>query len=229
MFLAYFQAYSNTYAPLETLRELYSEALRHPSIAGLIVGTRPDCIDEYKLDLLASYQAEGKYVAVEYGVESCYDKSLQRIRRMHDFAASQRAIELTASRNIVTGAHFIFGLPGESKAEMLAQVETLSRLPVDTVKFHQLQIIKGTEMAREYQIARQDFHEFTVPEYIDFICDFVERLRPNIIVERIAGEVPPRYLAVPAWCALRNDQLLALFEKRLEERNTYQGRLYVDI
>jgi radical SAM protein (TIGR01212 family) len=227
MFLAYFQAYSNTYASIEKLREIYDEALQHPSIVGIIVGTRPDCVDSQKLDLLAELRGQ-KYVAVEYGVESCYDKSLQRICRMHDFAASRRAIELTSSRNIVTGAHFIFGLPGESKEEMLAQVDTVSSLPVNTVKFHQLQIIKGTKMAEEYENFPKDFHEFTVPEYIDFVCDFVERLRPDIIIERIAGEVPPRYLAIPAWCALRNDQLLAMFEKRLEERKTYQGRLFLD-
>ena len=226
-FLAYFQAYSNTYAPLDKLREIYDEALRHPLLAGIVIGTRPDCVDEEKLDLLAELRRT-KYVAVEYGVESCYDKSLQRINRMHDFAASRRAIERTASRNIVTGAHFIFGLPGESKEEMLAQTEILSALPVDTVKFHQLQILKNTKMAEEYKNRPEDFHEFTVPEYIDFICDFVERLSPHIVVERIAGEVPPRYLAAPAWCSLRNDQLLSLFEKRLEERDTRQGKLYAN-
>jgi radical SAM protein (TIGR01212 family) len=224
-YLAYFQAYSNTYAPLEALRERYGEALRHPLVAGIVVGTRPDCIDEARLAYLSEL-ARDKYVAVEYGVESCYDRSLQRINRGHDFAAAQRAIEATAQRGISVGAHLIFGLPGESKSDMLREAALLSALPLTTVKFHQLQLIQGTRMAQEFTERPQDFVRFEVAEYVDFFVDFLERFNPNIVVERFAGEVPPRFLAHAGWGLVRNEQLLAMLDKRLEERGTWQGRLY---
>lgn len=225
MFLAYFQAYSNTYASLEKLKELYNEALTHPKVIGLVIGTRPDCVDAEKLDWLAEV-ARTKYLAVEYGIESCYDRTLERINRCHDFACAQWAVEETVKRGIKTGAHFMFGLPGESLDDMLAEAVTISQLPLHTVKFHQLQIIKNTRMAKEYIAKPDDFHRFSVDGYIDFFCKLSEQLRPDIVIERIVGEVPPRFLAVPAWCLMRNDQLLARYEKRMEELDTWQGRLY---
>lgn len=225
MFLAYFQAYSNTYSTLDKLKALYNEALSHPKVIGLVIGTRPDCVDAEKLDWLAEV-AEKHYLAIEYGIESCFDRTLNRINRCHDFDCSKRAVEETAKRGIKTGAHFMFGLPGESLDDMLSEAAILSKLPLHTVKFHQLQIIKGTRMAKEYIASPNDFHQFTVDGYINFLCEFSEQLRPDLVIERIVGEVPPRFLAEPAWCLLRNDQLLARYEKRMEERDTWQGKRY---
>ncbi|MDR3366434.1 MAG: TIGR01212 family radical SAM protein [Prevotellaceae bacterium] len=223
-YLAYFQAFSNTYAPLEALRKIYGEALRHPQVAGIVVGTRPDCVDDAKLDYLAQL-AQEKYVAVEYGVESCYDRTLLRINRGHDFAAAVRAIEATARRGVSVGAHIIFGLPGEARDDMLREAEILSALPLTTAKFHQLQLIKNTAMAREFAAHPHEFVRFGVEEYIDFFVDFLERFSPNIVVERFAGEAPPRFLAHSDWGLIRNEQLLAMLDKRLAQRNTWQGRL----
>jgi radical SAM protein (TIGR01212 family) len=222
-FLAYFQAYSNTYAPLERLKMMYSEALEYPGVIGLVIGTRPDCVDADKLDYLAKL-AEKFHIVVEYGVESCYDRTLKRINRQHDFECSRRAIEETAARGITTGAHLMFGLPGETVQDMLDEIDVISELPINSIKFHQLQLLKNTKITKEYMLNPSDFHVFDVPEYIDFITAAVEKLRPDIVVERIAGEVPPKFLAVPAWCSLRNDRLLALFEQNLETKNTWQGR-----
>ncbi len=220
-FLAYFQAYTNTYAPLDQLKKLYGEALSYPNIVGLVIGTRPDCISPEVLDYLAELSKQ-HYIIVEYGAESCYNPTLERINRGHTFEKTVWALEETKKRGIKTGAHFIFGLPNESVNAMLDEAGIISQLPLDTVKFHQLQIIKGTAMEREYALNPNEFVRFTVASYIDFFIDFIERFSPNIVVERFAGEVPPRFLAVGL---IRNDQLLAMFEKRLEERNTWQGRL----
>ncbi len=224
-YLAYFQAYSNTYAPLDKLRKLYDEALQHPLVDGLIIGTRPDCVDNEKLDYIAEIARE-KYVSVEYGVESCYDKTLLRINRGHDFACAKNAIEATARRGINVGAHIIFGLPGEAKEDMLHEAEILSALSLHSIKFHQLQIVKNTQLAREFFEKSQDFVRFTIPEYIDFFIDFLEHFNPNIVIERFAGEVPPRFLAHSDWGLIRNEQLLNMLDKRLLERDTWQGKFY---
>jgi radical SAM protein (TIGR01212 family) len=223
-YLAYFQAFSNTHKPLAELKKIYSEALEHPLVMGLIIGTRPDCVDEQKLDYLADV-AKQKYVAVEYGVESCFNKTLERINRGHTFEQAREAIEATAQRGINTGAHFIFGLPGETKTDWLAQAKTLSLLPLHSIKFHQLQVVKNTAMAQDFMENPQDFVRFTIPEYIDFFIDFLEKFNPNIIVERFAGEAPPRFLLQSDWGLIRNEHLLTMLDKRLEERNTWQGRL----
>jgi radical SAM protein (TIGR01212 family) len=224
-FLAYFQAFSNTYAPVERLRELYEQALNMPGIKGLIIGTRPDCIDRDKLDYLK--ELSGKYyIAVEYGIESCYDKTLKRINRGHTFAEAREALNKTAAMGIHTGAHFIFGLPGESRDEMLAEAGIISSLPLTTVKFHQLQIIKGTRMHREYIQHPEDFNLFSLEEYIDFFVKFLERLNPSIVVERFTGEAPPRLLAGQGWGKKRTDQLIGMIEMRMEELQTWQGKLF---
>ena len=192
-YLAYFQAYSNTYAPLKTLKILYEEALSYPGVIGLIIGTRPDCIDEEKLTYLGEL-SKRCYVAVEYGIESCYNKTLRRINRGHSFEDAVAAIELTASHGINTGAHLIFGLPGETREEMLGQADILSALPLKTIKFHQLQIIKGTMMEKEFQHNPGDFELFRWEEYLSFFISFLERLNPSIVVERFSGEAPPPFL-----------------------------------
>jgi len=226
-YLAYFQAYSSTYAPLGTLKRLYEEALNCPGVVGLIIGTRPDCIDEEKLEYLKEL-SERCYLAVEYGIESCYNKTLKRINRGHTFEDAVWAVERTASLGINTGAHFIFGLPGETREEMLREVDIISGLPIKTVKFHQLQIIKGTGMEIEFNNKPDDFELFTWEEYLAFFIFFLERLNPAIVVERFTGEAPPRFLTGESWGKKRTDQIVNLIEKRLEELNTWQGRLYKD-
>jgi len=224
-YLAYFQAYSNTHAPLERLKQIYDEALAHPRVIGVVIGTRPDCVDADKLDYIQSL-AQNHYVAVEYGLESTYNSTLERINRGHSYEKSVWAIQETAKRGIKVGAHIIFGLPGETREMMMSQAQTLSLLPLDTIKFHQLQIIKGTIMEQEYLQNPNDFKLFAMDEYLNFMADFLERFNPNIVVERFTGEAPPRFLATPSWGRLRTDQVLQLFEKRLLERDTYQGRLW---
>lgn len=234
VYLAYFQAYSNTYAPIETLRKRYDEALHHGGVVGLVIGTRPDCVDDSVLDLLAEY-AQKCYVAVEYGIESCYDRTLQAINRGHDFACTQTAIRATAERGIPVGGHLILGLPGESRNDLLVEVEHINALPLTTVKFHQLQILHGTEMERQYhnESFRRTLLQFTLDEYIALVCDLLERLRPDLVVERLAGEVPPRYQACPERSfrrkdgrLLRNEEIPALVETELERRGTRQGSRY---
>lgn len=241
-YLAYFQSFSNTYAPLQRLKELYVEALGHPDVVGIVIGTRPDCVDEEKLDFLADL-AGGKVlegwkrslagepdrtspiVIVEYGIESCYDATLQRINRGHDFETACKAVRMSADRGLDVGAHFILGLPGETVPMMLASCEMINSLPLRSVKFHQLQIVKGTRMEQEYAGVPEDFVRFSLDEYLDFFVDMLERLRPDLFIERFVGEVPPRFVNETPWGLIRNVELIRMLEKRLEERDTYQGRL----
>lgn len=340
-YLAYFQAYSNTYAPLERLKSLYEEVLSHPEVVGIVIGTRPDCVDEEKLDYLADLaggrvldgwsrilgggkSSDGQsprqaqsiqrgqalrqaqepvggvsgspipaavvrqahqpaapvavvrqahqpvapvavvrqahqpvaelveapessgtpetpetseaatspllltapIVVVEYGIESCDDVTLRRINRGHDFQCARKAVEMTASRGIDTCAHFILGLPGETRQMLLDQCEAISSLPLRSVKFHQLQIVKGTPMEKEYSADPSVFYRPSLDEYLDFVIDLLERLRPDLYIERVAGEVPPRFVNDTPWGLVRNFEILRLLDKRLEERNTWQGRLY---
>lgn len=222
-YLAYFQSFSNTYAPLERLKQLYEEALSHPSVVGIVVGTRPDCVDEQKLDYLAELAKE-YVVIVEYGIESCYDETLRRINRGHDFETARRAVEMTAQRGLDVGVHFILGLPGETRQMMLDSCAMINALPIRSVKFHQLQIVKGTRMEQEYAACPEDFERFTLDEYLDFFVDMLERLRPDIFIERFVGEVPPRFVNETPWGLIRNVELLRLLDRRLEERDTWQGR-----
>lgn len=222
-YLAYFQSFSNTYAPLERLKQLYEEALSHPSVVGIVVGTRPDCVDEQKLDYLAELAKE-HVVIVEYGIESCYDETLRRINRGHDFETARRAVEMTAQRGLDVGVHFILGLPGETRQMMLDSCAMINALPIRSVKFHQLQIVKGTRMEQEYAACPEDFERFTLDEYLDFFVDMLERLRPDIFIERFVGEVPPRFVNETPWGLIRNVELLRLLDRRLEERDTWQGR-----
>lgn len=237
-YIAYFQPFSNTYAPLARLRQVYCEALSHPDVVGITIGTRPDCIDEEKLDFLAELH-EGKVlsgwgreitptplVTVEYGIESCYDSTLRHIHRGHDFACAQRAVRMTADRGIDVGAHFILSLPGETRGMMLEECTAISSLPLLSVKFHQLQFVRGTAMEKEHDEHPERFLEMQLPEYLDFIIDILERLRPDLYIERVAGEVPPRFVRKESWGLVRNVQILQMLDRRLEERNTYQGRLY---
>ena len=241
-YLAYFQSYSNTYAPLEHLRELYCEALSHPEVVGLVIGTRPDCVSPGVLDFLEDL-AEGRaiplwnrtladgriltapIVIVEYGIESCNDRTLERVNRGHDFLTARQAVEWTAARNIPVGAHFMLCLPGESRSMMLEQCALINELPLLSAKFHQLQIVKGTRMEREFEERPEDFVTFGLDEYIDFFVDILERLRPDLYIERFVSEVPPRFVSRTPWGLIRNAEILRMLDARLEERNTFQGRL----
>ena len=237
-YLAYFQSYSNTYAPIPRLRELYLAALTHPKIVGIVIGTRPDCVDEEKLDFLAGLKAgEGlgdwhrdgfghPVVKVEYGIESCYDETLLRVGRGHDVAVAEKAVRMSAERGLEPGAHFILGLPGETREMLLGQCRFISSLPLHSVKFHQLQIVKGTRMEKEFAAMPQDFLRLSLPDYLDMVIDILERLRPDLYIERVAGEVPPRFVNETQWGLIRNFQILHLLDERLSERNTWQGRLY---
>ncbi len=224
-YLAYFQAFSNTYAPLETLKEKFEEALNYPGVIGLVIGTRPDCMDEIKLDYLKDL-SRNYHIVVEYGIESCYNKTLKRINRGHSFEEAVKIIEKTAGAGIKTGAHLIFGLPGESRNEMLAEASMLSEIPLTTVKFHQLQIMKDTVMESEFIENPDDFVVFSLQDYMDFIIEFLELLNPAIVVERFTGEAPPRFLAHIPWGKIRAEQIGTMIEKRLEELDTWQGRSY---
>ena len=227
-YLAYFQSFSNTYAPVEQLRKLYGEALAHPLVEGIVVGTRPDCIDDEKLDLLAEIARE-KYVAVEYGIESVNDRTLKAINRGHDFAAARRAVEMTAARGLHTGAHFIIGFPDETDEELIASTDTINSLPLTTIKFHQLQVFRGTAMAAEYDRNPEKFPFRTTEEYIDLIAEILRRLRPDIVLERFASEAPPRYHYGRNWGFLRNETLWSMLEKRLTELGVYQGEKFVSL
>ena len=241
-YLAYFQSFSNTYAPLERLKTLYEEALSHPQVVGIVIGTRPDCVDEEKLDYLADL-AQGRVlkgwsrslaneperkapvVIIEYGIESCYDRTLERINRGHDFETARQAVKMTAERGLDIGAHFILGLPGETRQMMLESCAVINELPLRSIKFHQLQIVKGTRMEKEYAERPEDFERFSINEYLDFFVDMLERLSPSISIERFVGEVPPRFVNETPWGLIRNVELLRLLEQRLKSRQTWQGRL----
>lgn len=221
-YLAYFQAFSNTYAPLSILKERYEAALSHHSVKGLVIGTRPDCVDEEKLDYLASLQESGTIVEVEYGIESVYDETLQRVHRGHTFACTEKAIRETAGRKIPVGGHVIIGLPGETREMLLKEAEILSALPLTSLKFHQLQIIKGTPMEKEYADNPQDFLRPGPDEYVDLLVDILELIRPEVAIGRIASSVPPSFTDAP-WGLLKHEELLRRLEARMQERNTRQG------
>lgn len=312
-YLGYFQAYSNTYGTLERLQRAYEEVLSHPEVVGIVIGTRPDCVDEEKLDYLSGLAGgrvlkgwrrtfggsgidgewvnersadsgsgangwraddrstndrstnsisansisansrstnggstddrstnngsadgglpEGKtidapIVVVEYGIESCYDATLRRINRGHDFECARRAVEMTAERGLDTGAHFILGLPGETREMLLDQCDAISSLPLRSVKFHQLQIVKGTAMEKEYAADPSAFYRPGLDEYLDFVIDILERLRPDLYIERVAGEVPPRFVNDTPWGLVRNFEILRMLDRRMEERGARQGRLF---
>ena len=221
-YLAYFQAYSNTYAPLHELKALYEQALEIPGIIGIVVGTRPDCVDGEKLDFFQEL-SKRCYLVVEYGIESVFNRTLERVNRGHDVQTSLRAIQETAQRGIRVGGHMIVGLPGESRGDFLEAVDLLSTWPLSNIKFHQLQLIKGTVMAREYEESPDDFEEFTMESYLQLMMEMLERLNPAFIVERIAGEVNPGMGLREGW-GKRYDAVLRAFEELLEKNDSWQGK-----
>lgn len=223
-YLAYFQAYTNTYASVSEIKQKYEEALKVKDVIGLVIGTRPDCMPDELLDYLEELNRR-VFLVVEYGIESVYDKTLVRINRGHTHNSTVDAINRTTSRGIKTGGHIILGLPRESQQEILEEAEILSALPLTTLKLHQLQLIKGTRMADEYDECPSDFHLFNVDEYIDLVIDFVERLNPAIVLERFVSQSPASLLAIPGW-GLKNYEFVDKVRKRMNERNSMQGSLY---
>jgi radical SAM protein (TIGR01212 family) len=223
-YLAYFQSYTNTYDSFENLISLYEEALRHPKIKGLVIGTRPDCVSEELLDYFEEI-SKNFYLLVEYGVESTLDATLEFIRRGHDFACAELAVQETARRGIRTGAHLILGLPHESREMILAHADKISHLPLTSLKLHQLQIVKGTVMATQYRQHPEWFQLFTVDEYVDLVVDFLERLSPNIAIERFVSQSPEGMVIAPQW-KTKNFEITSKIEKQLIKRNTFQGRFW---
>lgn len=223
-YLAYFQAYTNTYGELENLKRMYEEALEVDGVVGLVIGTRPDCMPDDLLDYLEGL-AKNTFLMVEYGIESTDDATLMRINRGHDFACAREAVERTAARGILTGGHVILGLPGEEREGLMQQAATLSQLPLTTLKMHQLQLIKGTRMAHEYELDPTDFHLFTADEYIDLVIDYVEHIRPDMVLERFVSQSPKELLIAPDW-GLKNHEFTARVKKRMVERDAWQGKKY---
>jgi len=213
-YLAYFQAYTNTYADLPTLRAKYEEALSVNDVVGLVIATRPDCMPTVLLDYLEELN-QRTFLLVEYGIESVYDRTLFRINRGHDFDCTRRAVIATAERGIHVGGHVIMGLPGETIDDMLCEADILSALPLSTLKLHQLQIIRGTRMADEYHERPNEFVRFTADEYADFIVQFVRRCRPDIVFERFVSQSPPSLLAEPGW-GLKNYEFMELVKRKLK-------------
>lgn len=224
-YLAYFQAYSNTYADLDSLKKMYAEALAVEGVVGLVIGTRPDVVNDEVFEMLSELQ-KTHYIMLEFGIESVYDQSLKRVNRGHDFAIAKQAIERANRFGIPVGAHFIFGLPGETRQMMLDAAQIISSLPLTTVKFHQLQIFKHTALAAEYEQDPTIVHLFDLDTYTDFIIDFVEIFNPSIIIERFASEVPPAYLLSAPFGTMRYDAVLQNIEKKMADRNTYQGKYF---
>ena len=222
-YLAYFQAFTNTYAPLSQLKALYEEALQVDDIVGIVIGTRPDCVSDELLDYLAELN-QRTFVLVEYGIESANNDTLLRINRGHSFEQSQEAIQRTHQRGLLTGAHIILGLPGEDAAESLRQASIISSLPIDILKIHQMQIIRGTRLAGEY--AATPFHIYTVDEYIQLIAEYIQRLRPNLILERFVSQSPKELLIAPHW-GLKNYEFTNLLVNCLKQNKIYQGQFFL--
>ena len=220
-YLAYFQAYTSTYDNIDRLIARYEEALSVEGVVGIIIGTRPDCMPPALLDYLAQL-AQRTFVTVEYGVESTIDTTLQRINRGHDYASAVEAITRTAQAGIITGAHLILGLPGESRNDMLSHASRLSQLPLHTIKLHQLQLIRGTVMGNEYEIHPQQFDIPDIDTYIDLAIDFTELLRPDIVIERFVSQSPAELLLAPHW-GVKNHEFTARLLRRMRERDAYQG------
>lgn len=221
-YIVYFQPYSNTYAPLEQLKKIYEEALSQPHVVGLTIGTRPDCVDEEILNYLAGL-SETYDITVEYGLESTSDQTLQKINRCHDFQCYLDAVHLTASLKLKQCTHLILGFPWEDKSHWLNEAEILSSLPIDFLKIHQLHIVKETPLGNMYM--NNPFPLLTFPEYLDLIIAFLERLNPEIVIQRLAGEAPPHMLIAPHW-GMRASEIVRRIETEMVLRDTWQGKMY---
>ena len=224
LYLAYFQSYTNTYGTTESLKAIYHEALSYPNVVGLVIGTRPDCVSNELLDYFGELNKK-YYIMIEYGIESTRDETLNFINRGHDYACAEKAIRNTAERSIRVGAHIILGLPKEDRETILSHASKLSQLPITSLKIHQLQLVRGTKMADQYAEHPEWFHLYSANEYIDLAIDFLERLKPDIAIERFVSQSPKELLIAPEW-GLKNFEFTAKIEKQLIKRNAWQGRLF---
>jgi radical SAM protein (TIGR01212 family) len=224
-YLAYFQAYTNTYADIDLVKELYIEAINHPKVIGLVIGTRPDCINEDLIDFLSEL-AKDNYIAVEFGVESTLNRTLELVNRCHTFEETKAAYKLCNKRGLHLGAHMIIGLPGETREDILNHARELSKLPIATLKLHQLQVVKHTMMAIQLKEKPKMFELYDVDSYINLITDFVALLRPDIIIERFISESPAHLLLAPKWNGLKNFEIVAKIDKKLIEKDLWQGKLF---
>ena len=223
-YLAYFQSYTNTYAPLQNLLEKYNEVLAHPDVVGLIIGTRPDCMSNELLNALQEISRRF-FVLIEYGVESTNDETLKYINRGHTYQETVDTILRTSEKGLMCGVHLILGLPGENRESILSHAVKISELPITTVKLHQLQLIHQTKMAQQFEENPEFFHLYSVDEYIDLCIDFIELLNPKFVLERFVSQSPKELLIAPDW-GLKNFEFTAKINKRIAERNTWQGRLF---
>ncbi|MDZ7265898.1 MAG: TIGR01212 family radical SAM protein [candidate division KSB1 bacterium] len=221
-FLVYFQPYSNTYAPVEHLETLFRDALQHPQVVGLAIGTRPDCVDEARLAMLARLARE-THITLEFGLESIYDDTLRRINRGHDFACTRAAIAQARAFGLPVTLHVILGFPNETEAQWLAMAEVINTLDVQIIKLHNLHVVKHTELARQYQ--QQPFHVFSYEEWVSLVIRFLERLSPAIVIERLHGETPRALLIAPRW-HLSRAEIIHGITAEMRRRGTYQGRLF---
>ena len=224
-YLAYFQAYTNTYADIDLVKELYTEAIDHPQVIGLVIGTRPDCINEDIINFLSDL-AKDYFVSLEFGVESTLDKTLEIVNRCHTYQETLDAYELAKNKGLHLGAHLILGLPGETQKDILNHAKKLSKLPINTLKLHQLQVVKHTLMAVQLKENPEMFELYSADKYIDLITEFVALLRPDIIIERFISESPAHLLIAPQWNGLKNFEIVAKIDKKLIENDLWQGKLY---
>ena len=219
-YLAYFQSYSNSYGTLSHLKELYEEALRVPDVVGLVIGTRPDCMPDALLEYLEELNRR-TFLLVEYGVESANEETLVRVNRGHTFAQARECIIRTAQRGIRVGVHMILGFPWETRSELIRQAQLIASLPITTLKLHQLQVIKGTQLAREYEL-----HPWPLPtaeEYVDLVLEYISHLPPSLVLERFVSQSPPEYVIAPRW-GLKNHEFSALVKKAIQKRSTQLGQ-----
>jgi len=221
-FIAYFQSFTNTYAPVTELKKLYDQAMAHKDIVGLSVATRPDCVDRDILNLLKSYQ-DDHLVWLEYGLQSAHNTTLKKINRGHDVACFKKGVLEAHARGLSICAHIILGLPGENRAMMLETARFLSRLPVQGVKIHLLYVVKGTPLSELYK--KGEFRCLEKDEYAELVVDFLERLPPDMVIQRLTGDPVHYELVAPLWAMEKADNL-KLIRETLERRDTWQGRLY---
>lgn len=224
-YLAYFQSYTNTYLDVGSLQKMYLEAVNYPNVLGLVIGTRPDCINSEIIKMLSEISKK-HFVSLEFGVESTINRTLKLINRCHTFEETIAAYNKAQNNGLQLGAHMILNLPGESKAEILNHAKELSKLPINSLKLHQLQIVKHTIMAMQYKENPGMFNLPDPDEYIDLVIDFMTHLRPDIIIERFISESPKHLLIAPQWGGIKNFEIAEKINKKLIEKNLWQGKNY---
>jgi len=222
-YLAYFQSYTNTYNDIDALIKDYEEALRYEGVLGLVIATRPDCIPPELINYLSTI-AKAKYISLELGIESTNDNTLKKINRCHSYQETIDAITLLSKNNISVGGHLILGFPWESKEEMIQHAKNISLLPIQQIKLHHLQVLQNTELARQYSV--NPFSLMRIDEYLELVINFLEHLRPNIVVQRFIAESPKHLLIAPQWNGIRNRDFTTMVKNKLKELNTWQGKMF---